>query len=160
MHFRCIIFIYIVHVLYVPSINPRHKLLELHIFFRFNVTITLIFVAVVTGTMALVSADTKIAELLNELHQLIKQTQVTTLFGLYEMGNIHFIYFCGSYLCKIPCYTLISQKNRRSGQEVNTIFSTSRRHMKGCRQKIRVRHCSMLCALQWAFSNYIKHAIV
>ncbi len=30
------------------------------------------------GTMALVSADTKIAELLNELHQLIKQTQVST----------------------------------------------------------------------------------
>ncbi len=29
-------------------------------------------------TMALVSADTKIAELLNELHQLIKQTQVST----------------------------------------------------------------------------------
>lgn len=30
------------------------------------------------GTMALVSTDTKIAELLNELHQLIKQTQVST----------------------------------------------------------------------------------
>lgn len=31
-----------------------------------------------TGEMALVSADTKIAELLTELHQLIKQTQVNT----------------------------------------------------------------------------------
>lgn len=31
----------------------------------------------VAGSMALVSADTKIAELLTELHQLIKQTQVS-----------------------------------------------------------------------------------
>ncbi len=43
-------------------------------------TRTLFFV---TGTLKNMSADTKIAELLTELHQLIKQTQVRTDTGLW-----------------------------------------------------------------------------
>lgn len=61
-------------------------------------------------TMALVSADTKIAELLNELHQLIKQTQVsTTLFLMHDHCSLG-LYVSGNTPYLNPVFTLISLK--------------------------------------------------
>lgn len=79
------------------------------------------------------SADTKIAELLTELHQLIKQTQVNPAAsgethkhrGNY-FRNFHQVLFCFVFF------------PRRKGLAVNTIYSTSRKPTRGCRRRIKV----------------------
>lgn len=78
-----------------------------------------------TAEVSEMSADTKIAELLTELHQLIKQTQVSYLFT----GINPFLYPFNTWaVC------------RRRGRAVNTTCSTFRRHMRGCRRKTKVSH--------------------
>ena len=69
------------------------------------------------------SADTKIAELLTELHHLIKRTQV--------IGQIRPRVLSGRGLrCARVC--------RRSDPAASTTCSTSRKPMRGCRRKTRV----------------------
>lgn len=93
------------------------------------------------------SADTKIAELLTELHQLIKQTQVS-----YKRAAIHPSEI--SPTCMLP--SVMCQANqipmfRRRGRAVNTICSTFRKHMSACRQKTKV---SLLSSTPFFFSKH------
>lgn len=92
------------------------------------------------------SADTKIAELLTELHQLIKQTQVswwhwliviTTDYGS-KCLPFFWMYSTMLMLLQVNQIQIISSVSRRRGHAVNIICSTFKKHMRGCRQKTRV----------------------
>lgn len=80
------------------------------------------------------SADTKIAELLTELHQLIKQTQVSSSTVIKE--NI--LELC--QVCPTNLNILCVCDLRRRDPAVNITCSTFRKHTRGCRQRTKVSH--------------------
>lgn len=91
------------------------------------------------SVMALVSADSRIAELLGELHQLIKQTQVSGWGHTLTRKNLG---GGGAAILPPPIPTpryVPPPYRRRSAPAASTTWSTSRKRTRGCRRRIRVR---------------------